>query len=337
MNPWSPRQVVLLWLLFFAICAGLGYPVLNRYDPRQCPGMGDVIQYADVMVHGAGRMGRNSLRVLQPWAARPIYWLVREGIGPWDPIAFALLCTASAFVATEVLVLMVLARKMTHEVPAALLAGLLFVVNFWVPNSMLIGMVDASECLFLLLTAWAMYRRLFWVLPFLGVLGTLSKETFAVLGTALCVGWQLTADWRARRFAIKPYLAIGAFAGLALFTPTAVRLLILGQWVWPWEQALEQRSEASLSQGFLDLIKDPGFYYGFVWLLPLACPQLRRLPWEWLAGTLLAGAVAVVLGTMHDAGGTNVGRPLFSLLGPPLSIGAALTLLRFGAGRPAPG
>ncbi|MFZ0362352.1 MAG: hypothetical protein WAL58_18065, partial [Terriglobales bacterium] len=42
-----PRLALLFWI-FFLIACGLGYPVLNRFDPRQTPGLSDVKTYASL-------------------------------------------------------------------------------------------------------------------------------------------------------------------------------------------------------------------------------------------------------------------------------------------------
>ena len=39
------KYFVFVWPLFFAICFGLGYPSLSRYDPRQVEGLSDVANY----------------------------------------------------------------------------------------------------------------------------------------------------------------------------------------------------------------------------------------------------------------------------------------------------
>src|SRR6516164_7910863 len=36
----------ILWLLFFLICMGLGYPTISRYDPRTTHGLEDTTAYA---------------------------------------------------------------------------------------------------------------------------------------------------------------------------------------------------------------------------------------------------------------------------------------------------
>jgi len=43
---------ILLWGLFFLICFGLGYPSLNRYDPRLAAGLADSVQYYKLVEGG---------------------------------------------------------------------------------------------------------------------------------------------------------------------------------------------------------------------------------------------------------------------------------------------
>ena len=81
---------VILWALFFLICLGLGYPTLNRYDPRIAPGVADSEGYYS-MVIGTTGAGDESHRVLVPYLARPIYWLSNNRTHTWSPVFFALL------------------------------------------------------------------------------------------------------------------------------------------------------------------------------------------------------------------------------------------------------
>ena len=41
---------MLLWGVFFLICLGLGYPTLNRYDPRKA--LSDSARYAKLVTDG---------------------------------------------------------------------------------------------------------------------------------------------------------------------------------------------------------------------------------------------------------------------------------------------
>src|SRR5579862_261969 len=47
----SSRRLAGMFCLFFLIAMGLGYPILNRYDPRQTPGLVDVRSYAAIVTN----------------------------------------------------------------------------------------------------------------------------------------------------------------------------------------------------------------------------------------------------------------------------------------------
>src|SRR5271154_3815929 len=119
-----PRsRLVLLFLLFFFICCGLGYPNLNRIDWRQAPGgLEDVLTYADlVTTPPTPELNQHmQFRVLIPYLARPIYRIAKNHIGTWDPIMFALLAVNSIFVALTVTVLLVVVHGVLGNYAVAL-------------------------------------------------------------------------------------------------------------------------------------------------------------------------------------------------------------------------
>src|SRR2546426_3289247 len=80
------RNFLLLWLLFFAICFGLGYPTLRRYDPRTTEGLSDTSKYYAI-VTGADTSGFKEMfrcRVLVPYVARPFYWFALHYLPTWN-------------------------------------------------------------------------------------------------------------------------------------------------------------------------------------------------------------------------------------------------------------
>src|SRR4030081_3391146 len=99
-------RVTLLWSIFFLIACGLGYPILNRFDPRQTPGLSDVKTYASLVTGTASPdAGHVRFRVLVPWLAKPFYRLAQGRFATWDPVMFGLLVADSLFVAgTAVLI-----------------------------------------------------------------------------------------------------------------------------------------------------------------------------------------------------------------------------------------
>jgi thiosulfate reductase cytochrome b subunit len=69
----ASARAALLFCIFFLIACGLGYPVLNRFDPRQTPGLSDVKTYASLVTGTASPdaedMRFRRFRVLVPWLA----------------------------------------------------------------------------------------------------------------------------------------------------------------------------------------------------------------------------------------------------------------------------
>src|SRR5947208_11756732 len=62
-----------LWLVFFLICLGLGYPTLNRYDPRKTGGLSDTTTYYELAARGpANADPQNRYRLLIQLLARPV-------------------------------------------------------------------------------------------------------------------------------------------------------------------------------------------------------------------------------------------------------------------------
>jgi len=80
-----------LFLIFFFICSGLGYPILNRIDWRKAPGMDDVVTYAGLVTTPPvpDLNQHNAVQILVPYLARPIYRMAKNHIGTWDPIMLA--------------------------------------------------------------------------------------------------------------------------------------------------------------------------------------------------------------------------------------------------------
>ena len=90
---------VILWLLFFLILFGLGYPTLNRYDPREL-GPDQGVYYNMVLHQAAADDIPFCFRLLVPEVARPFYLLAKGRIRSWNPVRFALLVSNCLFGAT---------------------------------------------------------------------------------------------------------------------------------------------------------------------------------------------------------------------------------------------
>ena len=155
-----PNKVVksvLLFYLFFMICLGLGYPTLNRYDPSKASGISDSKQYFNMVINGIqGGIGHWRYRVLIPYAAKPISWLVKDRIGSWNYVSFSLLFINSLFCAASALMIITIGLKIFGDYAVSLTGALLYLLSFPVSNGQLAGLVDSGETFFLLALLYSM-------------------------------------------------------------------------------------------------------------------------------------------------------------------------------------
>lgn len=320
------ERFAMLWGLFFLICFGLGYATLNRYDPRTIGNIDSIHYYKLVAGSPEDVDSFARYRVLIPYLAKPLYWLVRGRVETWDPVFFSLLVVNSAFCAMSACFIVSLGRKMLGDYTVALLGASLYLLNFAVANAQLAGLVDAGEACLLLAVVWAMFNKRWWLLPIFGVLGALTKETFVPLSCAFAIVWWVSTLPRSSG---RPWQVVWVAAmGMAGFsTIVVIQSVISRELVFPWDLAVTLRSQASYFPGLVNWVLNRSFWYIFVWLLPLGIWRLKYLPKTWVFASVAATSVALILGTWNNAGG-NVARALFNIVGPPLSISVALLLTK---------
>ena len=324
----AAARLGLLFCIFFLIACGLGYPVLNRFDPRQTPGLSDVKNYA-AMVNGTvgADAGHVRFRVLVPWIARLFYRLALGRAGSWDPVMFGLLVADSLFVAgTAVLIVMLGARWLSSA--AGLVGAFVFLVNFAVPNLRVVGLVDAGEGFFLLALLWSLSERALWALPLIGVLGTLTKESFVPFSIVLSAAWWLST--RDDQGSTRQRLAIWILVSWALSFAAMMGLqrAITDRIVSPLEFGVGLHHGGDYIAHFIASLGDRNLWYIFGWLLPCAVLDVRRLPRTWLIAVSAACVMAFGLDAYFGGAPGTVGRALFSIAGPCLSLSCALFLLR---------
>jgi hypothetical protein len=370
-------RLALLFCVFFLIACGLGYPILNRFDPRQTPGLSDVRIYASLVIGTATGTatgtaspdgGHVRFRVLVPWLAKPFYWLAQGRFASWDPVMFGLLVAGSLFVAgTAVLIVVlggILGNRRLGSSAVGLVGALLYLVNFAVPNLRLVGLVDAGEGFFLLALLWSLSEFELWALPVIAVLGALTKESFIPFSMVLTSAWWFST-WPDRDTArsddddhrndnrlkderrkderrdehgspprshflpgaawilISWVLSLGAMIGL--------QWTITGRFVSPLQFGLALHRGDDCFGHFASSLHDRNLWYIFLWLLPTAIPNLKRLPKAWLIPVGATCAMAFVLDAYFGGAPGTVGRALFSIAGPVLSLSSALLLLRISS------
>lgn len=311
-----------LGLLFVLICFGLGYPTLNRYDAREL-GPDWNGYYQTVLHQDTVENFPFNERVLVPAVARPFAALARGHVGTWNPVWFGLLMANSLFAATAAFLLLRIGLRVLGDQPLALLGSTLYLLNYVVANLWLSGMVDAAEACLLLALAWALSTDRWWLLPLLGLAGGLAKQSFLPFGTTFALTWWLVTERPVRRF--------GRLAWVVALVATAAASLMWaqhaasGQTASLWMLASRWDEGGDYLPNLLHGFADQQFWYAFGWLLPLGVWRLRRLPRAWVAASLATGAVALALGGYANLRGT-VNRPLFTAIGPVLTLSATLLL-----------
>lgn len=317
-------RIALLWLMFFAICLGLGYPTLNRYDPRLAPGTRDAEHYG-LLVTGwrldPAAAGEHSNRILIPYAAKPFYLLAKGRIGSWDPVLFGLLVSTSFFCATCALLLTLIGEMVAHDRAVGLLAGVLYLSNFMVANSHLCGAVDAGEGCAIAATAFCILKRRFAFLPLVAVLGALAKETFVPIAGAFALAW-----WWGEKSASKQGAWTAAMIAAGLAAVTISQSAMAGALIWPWSFAAGHYGDADLWPRIAEPIFNRGTVYAFGWLLPLGVWRLGDLPAGWARATACSAAVVWAMSAFHGTVGADAARPFFNAAGPLLCLSSALLL-----------
>ncbi len=331
-------KLALLGAVFFLIACGLGYPVLNRFDPRQIPGLADVKTYA-ALVTGAPvpDAGHVRFRMLVPWLAKPFYLLARGRFASWDPVMFGLLVADSLFVAGTAVIIVILGvtlgggQLQLRSSAVGLVGALLYLLNFAVPNLRLVGLVDAGEGFFLLAALWSLSEGELWALPVIAVLGALTKESFIPFSIVLTSAWWFStrAVSNRRQGTLRPEAAwILISWALSLIAMIALQWSITGRVVSPLAFGLALHGGGHYLGSLVAALGDRNLWYIFLWLVPTAIPNLKRLPGTWLIPVGATCAMAFVLNGYFGGAPGTIGRALFSIAGPILSLSSALLLLR---------
>jgi hypothetical protein len=208
----------------------------------------------------------------------------------------------------------------------ALLGAALYLLNFAIANLQLAALVDAAEaCLLMAIIASIFYGR--WgLLPVWGVLGALAKESFVPFSVVMAISWRIASRDR------KPRHAVASIASMVVAEAVMVMVLqsqISGHTIWPWSFALGMNSPTSYGMNLVHSFTDRNSWYILVWLLPLGLAGIKRLPRSWIAAAGMAALTAFVLNAYHSTvggGGGGIGRYIFNVAGPLLSLSAAAFL-----------
>jgi len=324
---------VCTWTLLFLISAGLGYPTLNRYDPRVA--LADAAIYAQMAVRGTSAVNTHlRFRVLVPYLARGVLAVAKGHTGSWDPLAFSFLGVNAFFVATTAYLLFRMGRDIAAESSVALLAASLYLLNFAIANAHLAALVDSAEACLLMATVVSMFYKRWLLLPLWGVTGTLAKESFVPFSIAMVVAWWMSSPEKRGRGGV--WITITAAAEIATFA--AVHAQLAGDVTSLWSFAASMNSPTGYLSNLWHSLVDRNSWYILMWLLPLGLAGSKRLPREWKAAATTGVVVAILLNAYHSTvggEGGGLGRYVFNTAGPLLSLSAARFLMQWYSIEPA--
>jgi hypothetical protein len=325
-------KLVLLFVLFFAICLGLGYPSLNRVDWRTAPGLTDVRCYVGMVTGESSACDEHMrFRVLVPAMARPVYRVTRGHARTWDPAMLGLLMADSLLVAGTAALLVSTVMWTAGDGAVALGAALLYLLNFAVPNLRLAGLIDAGEGFFLMAAVLCMLRQRWWMLPVIAVLGVMAKESFVPFLIALSgVWWLCEHRGMAKQWRAAAWTAAAWAAALATMTAVQWRLAHVAQ--SPVAFGLGMRGDEPWAAHLVHSFADRNLWYIFFWLLPLGVLRVGRLPTAWRVATAAAAVTAFAMDAYYGGQPGTIGRALFDVAGPMLSASAAVLLFGEFAG-----
>lgn len=323
------KAKLILGAIFFCICFGLGYAPLNRYDPASVVGTSDARSYV-AMVDGRQDVpAKRAVRVLVPLLARPIAHAANGRIGTWNPILFALLVINSAFVAWTAVLLLATGEFVTGDRRTGLIASLIYLLTFNVINFQLAGLVDSVEAWAIVAVTWALLKQRWLLVPLIGIVGAIGKETSVPLVLVFCIAWAASLAVT-RSEERPPYWTVVALLLAQVVAVEVVHFSITGLIAAPWKLMSAGITLSYAGQKFPLTTMLRELAYSFVWLLPLGIPRLKDLPRVWLISSAVSLMVVFAM-TLWVSVGENATRPAFNVVGPLLALSGAILLNRMFA------
>ena len=321
----------MIFSIFFFISVGLGYAVLNRYDPTALNALSDTVLYSNIVERGLDAVtydpyGR-STRILLPMIANFFYEILPQ-LGTWNMTALSMLISTSIFSALSGLFIFILGFNLTKNSFVAILASLLYLSNYSVTNFYLVGLVDGGFGFSFIFLLYALTNNKWNWLPVIGLVGALIKEVFLPLGSIFILGWIISEWYQTKKVNLRSVLYLLAFIIISFAMVTALKSYALKELVFPWQQISDSKGEVTYAGIFL-ILTIVRFLYVFIWLLPLAFPSLSKLPKNWIVSMGAAVILTIILGIWVGISGAGFGRGVFNVAAAGFCIAAAITLNNF--------
>lgn len=315
-------KLLLLGFFFSAISFSLGYHTINSFIPEAVPEAADAFIYKDLVVNGPSAISQDhrSSRILIPMVAHVIYKVLPLKVGSWDTANFSLLIVNSFICSIIGIIIFYITLGIKGDSLEGLLASLLFFLNFAIPNYYLSSLVDSGECLFSLLLFLVMYNNKWFLLPVIGVLGVLTKETFLPVSFLFIASWLFVEWFETKKLNVRRIIYFVVFMILSVLTVIILKSIIFNRLMFPWDYAktLLKPHVAFASSNALSEIRR--FFYVFIWLLPFSIMHFKNIPKIWRYSSLSSVIVIAFLSIWAGTSGAATSRYIFNYIGPMLCI-----------------
>ena len=217
----------------------------------------------------------------------------------------------------------------TNKLDFSLAACLIFLLNFHIVNSYLVGSVDAAYGFFFLLLIYCTHFNKWKFIPIIVVTGCLTKEAFLPVGSSFLLGWLIYEFYEDKKID-KNHLGI-----FIIFMLTgSVTIMLMNSYVTqsiylPWEHLSSRThwvdSKFNLLIFFIGLVK---FTFIIGWLLVLSAFSLKYIPKKILFSSAVACLSVIFLGWWVDVGGADYARFIYSPGALVISVASGITLIK---------
>ena len=322
---------ILLVGVFFLICLGLGYAVLNRFDPGLLSALSDVKMYGEMIKNDVSIWNQEidspviRNRFLVPYMAKIIYFNM-PSIGSFNMINASLLIVNSFFTALSAMVILKMSYRITKNYEYSIVASIFFLLNFNIINFYLVGSVDSAYGLLCLLLIYCLQFNKWGFLPLIAFVGCLIKEVFLPVGSALILGWLIHEYYKKKEIFPMNLVFFVLFMITGIISLIAMDAYINKNYLlWDTTQSIGNSFSPELNTSSIlwELIK---FILTLGWVILLAMPSLKKLPQNIVFATLLACLVTIFLGWVVGVGGADYARFMFVPGAFLFSVCSAITL-----------
>ena len=308
---------LILFVLFMSICFGLGYSVMNRFNPTDMSYLDDTIFYLNIVQNGLNEFiydpSSRTTRIVVPYIAHIVYILTPQ-IGSWNMALFAMMFVGSIFTSLNALLIYNLSNRILKNKSVALVAALLFLSNFVIPNFYLIGYIDAGYAFSFTCLIYLLLTKIYYLLPLLLVIACSIKETFLPIGSSIVFTW-LVYEYISKKEANIQSLLFGAISILLAFvTVILLKSLTLETITMPWDY-MGAMKNINYETNLIDYLfnRSIRFFYAVGVILLLAIPFAKKVPKQLFYVTCVSCFTTIFLGFWIGIGGVGYARGIFSV------------------------